>query len=108
MMYSDDQLKPVIEQSIKKSFEASKIKSEEIFRKLIPADKMREGGFQITNKSDFMKGCAVATFYIASNSIETALKIQGAEGLSHNLLDYKTKLQEEYSKKLCSYFDIDH
>ncbi len=108
MMYSDDQLKTVIEQSIKKSFEASKMKTEEMFRKLIPSDKMREGGFQIANKSDFMKGCAVATFYIASNSIETALEMQGAKGLSPNLLDYKTKLQEEYSKKLCSYFDIEH
>ena len=107
-MYSDDQLKMAIKQSIEKSFEASKVKTEEMFRKLIPSDKMREGGFPITNKSDFMKGCAVATFYIASNSIEIALEVQGESGLSQNLLDYKTELQEEYSKKLCSYFDIEH
>lgn len=107
-MSYDEQLKLVIKHSIKSSFEKSKVKTEEMFRKLIPSDKMREGGFAINDKSDFMKGCAVASFYIASNMIDEALRIKGMDKLPHNLVEYKIQLQEEYSKKLCLYFDVDH
>ena len=108
-MYTDEQLRPIILQSVESSFERSKKKVQEMFVKLIPTDHMREGGFAISNKSDFMKGCAVATFYIASNSsLDMALQIQNQPPLSQNLVEYRTKLQEEFSKKLCSYFDVDH
>lgn len=107
-MYTDEQLRPVILQSVEKSFEESKKKIQEMFVKLIPTDHMREGGFAISNKSDFMKGCAVATFYIASNSLDMVLQAQNQPPLSQNLVEYRKKLQEEFSKKLCSYFDVDH
>ena len=107
-MYTDEQLRPVILQSVERSFEESKKKTQEMFVKLIPTDHMREGGFAISNKSDFMKGCAVATFYIASNSLDMALQAQGQPPLSQKLLEYRAKLQEEFSKKLCSYFDLEH
>ena len=107
-MFSDDDLRMVIKHSVEQAFDLSKAKTEELFLKLIPSDMMREGGFQITNKSDFMKGAAVATLYMSSNMVEVALEVQGGGKLSQNLLDYKTQLQEEYSKKLCLYFDIEH
>lgn len=107
-MSFEDQMKQAINHSILSSFEKSKDKTKEMFRKLIPSDQMRDGGFLIHNKSDFMKGCAVATFYIASNSIEEAMRIKNMGELPPNLAEYKTQLQEEYSKKLCAYFDVEH
>jgi len=107
-MYTDEQLRSVILQAVERSFEESKKKTREMFVKLIPTDHMREGGFAISNKSDFMKGCAVAAFYIASNMTDVALEVQSQPPLSQNLIEYRVKLQEEFSKKLCSYFDVDH
>lgn len=93
-------------ESITMNYKSCKDKVNDFLSRMVPIETMREKGFKITNKSDFIKGYAVNMFFMITNtSIPITLKTAELQPLSNDRQKFLDDLQDEYSKKLTVDFD---
>ena len=93
-------------ESITKSYKLTKDKVNDFLNHMVPIETMKEKGFKIDNKSDFIKGYAICAFYMTTNtSIPLTLQTANLWPLSNDRQKFLNDLQEEYSKKLTVDFD---
>ena len=106
-MSLDQDYPQLLENFFEQVYEHTKNTVQPILDDMVPTDQINKDSLKISNKSEFIKGYAVAMFYGMSNQVDTAsekLNIQKP----YNALQIKEKLQNNYAQKLCNYFDIPH
>ena len=93
-------------ESITRNYKLSKDRVNDFLSHMVPVETMREKGFKIDNKSDFIKGYAVCVFFMITNSsIPLTLETAKLWPLSDERQKFLNDLQDEYSKKLTIDFD---
>ena len=102
----EEDFRTFLTESITRSYKLTKDKTNDFLSHMVPVETMREKGFKITNKSDFIKRYAVCMFFMITNSsIPLTLETAKLWPLSDDRQKFLNDLQDEYSKKLTVDFD---